>query len=212
MKLQHKLFPWFIKKPTLSRFEKQTRRFKEKCPQFSIGRGSYGVPQAHDWNEGSTLKISSFCSISAYVQIYLGDEHRIDWVTTSPLNVMFENKQITDHGRSKGDVNIGNDVWICGNAIILSGVTIGDGAVIGNGAVVSRDVEPYSIVAGNPAKHIKFRFSADIISELLKIKWWDWPENILRENIQQLLTSDIEGFIQFTKEINKEQLKQRSHD
>ena len=212
MKLLRKLFPWFRKRPTLSRFEKQTRRFKEKYPQYSIGRGSYGVPQVHDWNEGSTLKIGSFCSISAYVQIYLGGEHRIDWVTTSPLNVMFENKQITDHGRSKGDVNIGNDVWICGNAIILSGVTIGDGAVIGNGAVVSRDVEPYSIVAGNPAKHIKFRFSADIISELLKIKWWDWPENILRENIQQLLTSDIEGFIQFTKEINKEQLKQRSHD
>jgi len=212
MKSLRKLFPWLRKKPALSRFEKQTRRFKKKYPQYVIGRGSYGVPQVHDWNEGPTLKIGSFCSISAYVQIYLGGEHRIDWVTTSPLNVMFENKEITDHGRSKGDVIIGNDVWICGNATILSGVTIGDGAVIGNGAVVSRDVAPYSIVAGNPAKHIKYRFSSEVIAELQQIKWWDWPESILREHVQHLLTSDIDSFIQFAKELNTQQQKQRAHD
>lgn len=212
MKSLRKLFPWLKKKPALSKFEKQTRRFKKKYPQYAIGRGSYGVPQVHDWNEGSTLKIGSFCSISAYVQIYLGGEHRIDWVTTSPLNVMFENKEITDHGRSKGDVTIGNDVWICGNAIILSGVKIGDGAVIGNGAVVSRDVEPYSIVAGNPAKHIKYRFSSEIIAELQQIKWWDWPESILREHMHQLLNSDIDSFIKFAKELRTQKPKQLSHD
>ena len=194
-----RLFSRRKKRNALSKFEKQTRRFKEKYPQYSIGRGSYGVPEVHDWNEGTTLKIGSFCSISAYVQIYLGGEHRTDWVTTSPLCVMFENREILDYGRSKGDVIIGNDVWICGNAIILSGVTIGDGAVVCNGAVVSRDVAPYSMVAGNPAKHVRYRFNAGTINELLQIKWWDWPEEILRKDIGLLLNTDIESFIQHAK-------------
>lgn len=207
MKLLNKLFFLYkklrYKKDKLSRFEKQTRRFIRKYPQYSIERGSYGVPQVHDWNEGSTLKIGAFCSISAYVQIYLGGEHRLDWVTTSPLNIMFENKEISDHARSKGDVVIGNDVWICANAIILSGVTIGDGAVIGNGAIVSHDVAPYSIVAGNPAKHIRYRFSPEIIKDLLQIQWWNWPETLISKHITSLQSSDINNFIQVAIQINK---------
>ncbi len=199
MKLLKDYFNRLKGKKKLSRFARQTRRFKEKYPQYTIGPGSYGVPQVHDWHEGSTLKIGAFCSISAYVQIYLGGEHRQDWVTTSPLNIMFERKDIDEHAQSKGDVIIGNDVWICGNAIILSGVHIGDGAIIGNGAVVSKDVAPYSIVAGNPAKHIKYRFSEQIISDLLAIQWWHWPEKSIRENMPLLLSADIEYFIQYTK-------------
>lgn len=193
----NKLYKRLRREPQLSKFEKQTRRFKKKYAtnNYTIGRGSYGVPEVHDWGEDATLQIGAFCSISAYVQIYLGGEHRLDWVTTSPLNLMFERKDISAHARSKGDVIIGNDVWICGNAIILSGVTIGDGAVIGNGALVTRDVAPYSIVAGNPAKHIKYRFSPEIIADLLHIKWWDWPEETLREHIHLLLNTDIERFI-----------------
>ena len=189
----------FHKKKRLSRFERQTRRFREKYPNYSIGKGSYGVPIVHDWNEGSTLNIGAFCSISANVHIYLGGEHRMDWVTTSPLNVMFESKDHYEHARSKGDVIIGNDVWICGNAIILSGVTIGDGAVIGNGAVVSKDVEPYSIVAGNPAKHVRYRFDEDTIKELINIKWWNWPDSLIQKNIPLLLSSNISQFIKSTK-------------
>lgn len=208
MKLLNKLFVLYKKlrykkKEKLSRFEKQTRRFIRKYPQYSIGRGSYGVPEVHDWKEGTTLKIGAFCSISAYVQIYLGGEHRLDWVTTSPLNVMFENKEISDHARSKGDVIIGNDVWICGNAIILSGVTIGDGAVIGNGAIVSHDVAPYSIVAGNPAKHIRYRFSPEIIEDLLQIQWWNWSEEILRQDMHLLLNLDIKNFILHAKKLRQ---------
>ena len=116
---------------------------------------------------------------------------------------MFETPVIQDYGISKGDVVIGNDVWICANAIILSGVTIGDGAVIANGAIVTRDVEPYSVVAGNPAKHIKYRFNPDIIAELLQIKWWNWPENLLREQVHLLLNSDIKNFILRAKTIIK---------
>lgn len=199
-KLKKKLY----KKNKLSKFERQTKRFKERYPHYTIGNGSYGVPEVHDWNEHSTLKIGAFCSISAYVQIFLGGEHRIDWVTTSPLNVMFKNKKISNHARSKGDVIIGNDVWICANAVILSGVTIGDGAIIGNSAIVTRDIEPYSIVAGNPAKHIKYRFTPYIIDELLKIQWWNWSEQIIRDNMHILLNTDIDSFILQAKSINKD--------
>ncbi len=191
----------FRRKKKLSKFERQTRRFKEKYSHYSIGKGSYGVPLVHDWNEGSTLKIGAFCSISSNVQIYLGGEHRMDWVTTAPLDVMFETKEPYEHAHSKGDVIIGNDVWICANAIILSGVIIGDGAVIANGAIVTREVQPYSIVAGNPARHVRYRFSEDIINQLLSIKWWDWPENIIKQYIPLLLNSDINNFIKAAKNI-----------
>ena len=204
MNLLKNIFSRFRRKKKLPKFDRQTRRFKARYPQYSIGRGSYGVPEVHDWQDGPTLKIGSFCSISAYVQIYLGGEHRHDWVTTSPLSVMFEDQRFFDHSRSKGDVIIGNDVWICGNATILSGITIGDGAVIANGAVVSRNVAPYSIVAGNPAQHIKYRFSREIIEELLLIQWWNWPEAILRKQIEYLLSADIEDFIQQAKELKKQ--------
>ena len=201
MKLINKLYKRFKRQPKQSKFEKKTRRFKNRYPQYSIDRGSYGVPEVHDWNEGSTLKIGAFCSISAYVQIFLGGEHRPDWVTTSPLSVMFENDIIEDHSRSKGDVIIGNDVWICANVTILSGITIGDGAVIANGAIVTRDVEPYSIVAGNPAKIIKYRFSPEVIDQLLRISWWNWPETLIRKHITLIQSSEIDNFIQVASQI-----------
>jgi len=196
------LFPSFFKtKEKPSKFERQTRRFKRDYPQYEIGRGSYGLPLVHPSHGGATLKIGSFCSISSNVQIYLGGNHRSDWVTTSPLNVFFEQGSNTDHEKTKGNVIIGNDVWICGNATILSGVTIGHGAVIGNSAVVSRDVEPYSIIAGNPAKHIKYRFEPEIIEQLLASSWWDWPEDILRTHINKILSSDISAFLKLVKTI-----------
>ncbi len=203
MHLINKFLKQFKRQPKQSKFEKKTRRFKNKYPHYSIGIGSYGVPEVHDWNEGSTLKIGAFCSISAYVQIFLGGEHRPDWVTTSPLSVMFENDIIKEHSRSKGDVIIGNDVWICANVTILSGVTIGDGAVIANGAIVTRDVEPYSIVAGNPAKKLKNRFSPEIVHQLLNIAWWDWPEALIRKHMVSLQSSEIENFILIANKINK---------
>ena len=120
----------------------------------------------------------------------LGREHRKDWVTTYPFpafpDVWPEAKDIPGVEISKGDVIIGNDVWICYGATILSGVKIGHGAVIGARAVVTKDVEPYAVVAGNPAREIKKRFTPKQIQKLLDIAWWDWPEEKIRENIKML--------------------------
>ena len=92
-------------------------------------------------------------------------------------------KKITTAWDNKGDIVIGNDVWIGFEAIILSGVTIGDGAIIGTRAVVTKDVPPYTIVGGIPAKAIRKRFSDDVICELLKLQWWNWPENRIKKTL-----------------------------
>ena len=100
--------------------------------------------------------------------------------------------RITSAWDNKGDIIIGNDVWIGFEAVILSGVTIGDGAIIGTRAVVTKDVPPYTIVGGVPAKPIRKRFSGDVISELLKLQWWDWSENRIKKNIVAIQSGRIE--------------------
>lgn len=162
--------------------------FKDK--PFDIGDYTYGNPIVYFEGEGN-LKIGKFCSIAFdNVKIFLGGNHRVDWATTYPFNKIAEFSEasnITGHPSSKGDVVIGNDVWIGMNATILSGVTIGDGAVVAAHAVVTKDVPPYAIVAGNPARVVKMRFSDDVIEKLLELKWWDWPIEKIRTYIPQLM-------------------------
>ena len=107
-----------------------------------------------------------------------------------------EAKDISGHPATKGNVIIGNDVWIGYKATIMSGVTIGDGAVIGACSVVTKDVKPYEIVAGNPAKVIRKRFSDEIIIQLLKIAWWNWPIEKIKAEIEFLCNNNIEKFIE----------------
>jgi chloramphenicol O-acetyltransferase type B len=169
-----------------------------RFPQYRIGRGSFGYGlKVHHWKEGATLRIGKYCSIAKGVEIYLGGEHRSDWVTTYPLSVIRpELWHIAGHPKTKGDVVIGNDVWIAMDAVILSGVTIGDGAVIGTRAVVGNDVPPYSVVAGNPAKVVRYRFDPATIERLLAVSWWNWPEARIAELGPKLLNSDIAGFLE----------------
>jgi virginiamycin A acetyltransferase len=163
---------------------------------FDIGDWSYGQPKIYTWDEGSTLYIGKFCSFADGVIILLGGEHRIDWITTYPFSVLFEKaKLFKGHPKSKGDVKIGNDVWIGTNALILSGIEIGDGAVIGAGSVVLKNVEPYAIVGGNPAKLIRYRFDEQIITKLREIAWWNWPISKIEEAWPLLLSSNINDFI-----------------
>ena len=165
---------------------------------FNIGDKSYGEPTILFPGSGSTLQVGKFVSIADDVVIMLGGEHRIDWVTTYPLNRYFpEWSNIKGHPATKGDVVVGNDVWIGREALIMSGVTIGDGAVVGSRAVVTKNVMPYSIVAGNPAKHIRFRFDEEAISELVTMAWWNWPDDIIAEAVPYLLSNNIKALIDF---------------
>ena len=192
-----------FKNKILRRKHKKLPKFKRKYPQYEFGQGSYGVPKVHDWLEGTTLKIGAYCSISSNVQIFLGGEHNINSVTTSPLNIIYKDKNIHDYRSIKGDVIIGNDVWLCANCTILAGVTIGDGAVIANSALVTKNVPPYAIVAGNPAKIIKYRFDEKTIQQLLDIRWWEWQEDKVKANMQPLLGHDIKGFIQYAHKMQQ---------
>ena len=164
--------------------------------QYEIGEYTYGKPQVLSWGEGTTLSIGKYCSIEEGVMIFLGGEHRVDWVTTYPFNALFSSaSHYLGHPKSKGNVIIGNDVWIGAKAVILSGVSIGNGAVIGTHSVVTKDVPAYSIVAGNPAKHIKLRFEQNIISRLQEIAWWEWNHEQVMQALPFLLSSDIQNFI-----------------
>lgn len=173
-----------------------------KYKKYKIGRWTYGSPKIEDWwHTQKKLEIGSFCSIARDVVIFLGGNHRIDWVTTSLLNDFFQydcnkqsNRKYTQE-ESHGDVIIGNDVWIGTGVTILSGVKIGDGAVIGAEAVVAKNVEPYSIVVGNPIVCKKKRFDDETIKKLLSIKWWEWSDEKIKENIELLLSSNIKEFV-----------------
>jgi acetyltransferase-like isoleucine patch superfamily enzyme len=166
-----------------------------KYANYSVGEFSYGEPTILSWGEKATLTIGNFCSIAGGVTILLGGEHRPDWVTTFPFNKFFEEFQaITGHPATKGDVIIGNDVWIGMNVLILSGVTIGDGSVVGANSVIARDVAPYSIVAGNPAKPVRKRFDQATIDKLLKIKWWNWDIQRIKENVPLMLSNKVKEF------------------
>ena len=172
----------------------------EKYSMYEIGEWTYGSPRILSWGEGATLRIGRFCSISGEVTIFLGGEHRVDWITTYPFNGLFEKaNSIEGHPSTKGDVIIGNDVWIGMGASILSGVKIGDGAVVGAYSVVTKDVKPYEIVGGNPAKRIKFRFDETTIEELQKIAWWNWPKSQIEEAFPLLLSSNVNEFIEISR-------------
>ncbi|MFZ3022811.1 CatB-related O-acetyltransferase [Pseudomonas sp.] len=185
----------------LSKLYRGPAKFIWRYPDYQMGVGSYGLPVVHDWHEGSTLKIGNYTSIAEQVEIFLGGHHRTDWVTTYPFPAMISEAQhIQNYAVSRGDVVIGSDVWLCTNSVILSGVTVGHGAVVAAGAVVSRDVAPYSIVAGNPAKHVRWRFSEEICAALLDTAWWEWPEQEIRV-VSHLLCSDrLDEFIDYARQ------------
>ena len=144
------------------------------------------------------LKIGKFCSIACGTKfLFNSANHALDSLSTYPFPLFFEEwnlerEKVTNASDNRGDIVIGNDVWIGYEAVILSGVTIGDGAIIGTRAVVTKDVPPYTIVGGIPAKPIRKRFDEKVIEALLKIKWWDWTEEKIARNIENIKTGCIE--------------------
>ncbi len=149
---------------------------------------------------GDKLIIGKFCMIASDVKFIMnGANHMTRALTTYPFAIFKNGWDDAMEGKEypyKGDINIGNDVWIGDSATITTGVTIADGAIVATNATVVKDVEPYSIVGGNPAKEIRKRFSPEKIEKLLEIKWWDWDINKITENIQNLTGNNIDKLIQ----------------
>jgi acetyltransferase-like isoleucine patch superfamily enzyme len=165
-------------------------------PAMRIGRGTYANGMTiYCWNPTVKVTFGKYCAIADQVTLVAGGEHHKDWVTSYQFVDLWQIWDLYTHlkPKTKGNILIGNDVWIGTSAIILSGVTIGDGAVIGAGSVVVKDVPPYAIVGGNPARVIRFRFTEEQVRALLNIRWWDWPEKHIREQLASFM--DVDSFI-----------------
>ncbi len=144
------------------------------------------------------LIIGKYCSIACGAKfLFNSANHTMTSLSTYPFPLFFEEwglekKNVTNAWDNKGDIVVGSDVWIGYEAVILAGVTIGDGAIIGTRAVVTKDVPPYTIVGGIPAKPIRKRFDDEMISHLLALKWWDWAEERIAQNINLIQSGNIE--------------------
>ena len=151
----------------------------------SIGIGSY----TGEFTIIKYASIGKYCSISWNVSVG-GANHQMERLATAPLHRIFQCPIEKYKSFEEESVTIGSDVWIASGVTILRGVKIGDGAIIGAGAVVTKDVPPYAIVTGVPAKFLKYRFEQNIIAELLNIKWWDWPQEKL-DKARELFKGEV---------------------
>lgn len=153
------------------------------------------------WSDKYFIKLGKYNSIARNCNFFLDANHRCDWVTTSsqlwgPITHEIAQMHMKmGHPSCKGNIVIKNDVWIGAMSTIMSGVTISDGAIIAANSVVTKNVPPYAIVAGNPAKIVKYRFSEDQIQKLLSINWWDWEEQKIKDNAMLMWSSNIDDFI-----------------
>ena len=168
--------------------------------QIAIAPYSYGRPKIRFPESGARLVIGRFCSIADGVEILLGGNHRLDWATTYPFAALPglwpEAAGLDGSHVSNGDVTIGHDVWLGSQSLILSGVTVGHGAVVAARAVVTRDVPPYAIVAGNPARLVRYRMDEAGIAALLATPWWTLPQAELRRLIPLLMSGRIDELVQ----------------
>jgi acetyltransferase-like isoleucine patch superfamily enzyme len=187
-----------IKPPSSGLLDLHFLSMESQYSMYSVGKFSYCVNRLNvlGGENQVPLKIGKFCSIAQGVTIVLGGGHRPDWVTTYPFSYIFDEfKNTQGLPATKGNVVIGNDVWIGINSLILSGVHIGDGAIIGACSVVTKDVEPYTIVAGNPAKVIRKRFDQETIDKLLRIKWWNWNIQKKKDKLSLLLSIELKNLL-----------------
>ncbi|MGD9639271.1 MAG: CatB-related O-acetyltransferase [Alphaproteobacteria bacterium] len=151
------------------------------------------------------LIIGKYCSIACGAKfLFNSANHSLSSLSTYPFPIFFDEwnvdgRNVTDAWDNKGNIEIGNDVWIGYDAVILAGVKIGDGAIIGTRALVTKDVEPYSIVGGVPAKTIRKRFSDTVIEKLLEVKWWNWDDEKINANLANIQKGDYETLAKYNK-------------
>lgn len=162
--------------------------------QFEKNNVQYLYPINHD-----KLVIGKFCSIACGAKfLFNSANHTQASLSTYPFPIFFEEwglsiKNVSAAWDNKGDIIVGNDVWIGYEAVIMAGITIGDGAIVGTRAVVTKNVPPYTIVGGVPAKAIRKRFSEDTIAALLAMEWWNWPEEKIKQHITDIQSGQIEN-------------------
>lgn len=202
-----KLLAWSLGKPEASAtaavnallyIRQQEGRSQAPCfvhPQIEVGEHSYGLKREcfFSYHPDDRVLIGKFCSIADGVKFVFG-HHRTDSVTTFPLRALCFGGVPHEDAKSKGRIEIGNDVWIGANALILSGVKIGHGAVVAAGAVVTKDVPPYAIAGGVPARVLRYRLREEQVAPLLEIAWWDWPMEKIIAN-QALFYAEVGDFI-----------------
>lgn len=161
---------------------------------LSMGRHSYGRPQVR-WYYGddARVRIGHFTAIADDVVLSIGGSHPTGWVSTFPFRSRFRQPGAYRDGlpEAERDIVIGNDVWIGRGAMIMAGVTIGDGAVVAARAVVNKDVAPYAIVGGVPAKLIRHRFDEATVRRLLELQWWNWPDELIAERLPLFHTPEF---------------------
>jgi virginiamycin A acetyltransferase len=168
--------------------------------QFEKNNVLYHYPINHE-----KLVIGKFCSIACGTKfIFTSANHALKSLSTYPFPIFADTwgldwNNVTDAWDNKGDIVIGNDVWIGYEAVILQGVHIGDGAIIGTRAVVTKDIPPYTIVGGTPAKEIRKRFELDTIKTLLQLCWWDWPYEKIQRHLLDIMSGNISGLHQSLK-------------
>ena len=173
-----------------------------------IGKWSYGNPKIYRWDWKSKIYIGNFCSLGPEIKIIIGGNHRTDWVSTSQLpadtfnfeDTFLNAQKIKNYNYSKGDLHIENDVWIGAFSIIFSGIRLGNGSVVAAGSVVTKDVDPYTIVGGNPARFIKKRFTSKQINFLKSSKWWDLEDKKIDLLSKYLLDEKVDLFIKKFKD------------
>lgn len=172
----------------------------EKDPRdFQKNNVLYHYPECNN----DRLIIGKFCSIACGAKfMFNAANHTLDGLATYPFPIFFEEwglsadvSDIASAWDNKGDIVVGNDVWIGYKAVIMSGVTIGDGAIVATGAVVTKDVPPYTIVGGIPAKPIRRRFDDDTVKRLLDLRWWDFPEDKIRRNVGALMHGNPDDIV-----------------
>jgi hypothetical protein len=174
-----------------------------KAGRMTIGQHTYGIPVIKTYDHDTTrLLVGSYSALSEEAIVMLGGEHAIDRVTTFPLRMRLKLPGAGQDGIPvpTGDTVIGSDVWLTMRTFVRSGVTIGDGAIVASGAVVNKDVPPFAIVGGNPAKVIRYRFTPEQIEALLEIRWWDWPDALVVEATPLLSGTDIDAFITWARQ------------
>lgn len=162
--------------------------------EITIGKFTYICSAINRKGAANNIVIGKYCSIAEGVVFDSGFGHNTSNISTYPFHTM--DSTVKSNVTHKGDIIIGNDVWIGDNVTIMSGVTIGDGAIIGTKSVVTRNIPPYAIACGLPARVVKYRFSKGHISDLLSIKWWDWEDSKVLSEAHLLADTDIRVFLE----------------